>query len=227
MANLPLAFGELLVGAILIDAGIKGDAIANVVKGVAKQHPLPQDAAAAGGPVASDPLNAAAAGAAAGSGGYVNPVPGASASRVDMGVDYTLPQGGHFLAPGDSIIKAVDNRSGFGNYIAATLTSGPLAGHSYYVAEGVTPAVSVGQTVKAGTPIANAYGGPYGYGVIEAGWADPSISYDPLAKITGGYQEGDSTAAGASFNRFVQSLGGTLGHLVGSTLGTLSGKGLP
>lgn len=40
MANLPLAFAELLAGGILIDAGIKGASIADVVKGSATAQPL-------------------------------------------------------------------------------------------------------------------------------------------------------------------------------------------
>ena len=51
MANLVLAFGEILVGAIILDAGIKGDSIPNVIKGQATQHPLSgaTSTAAAGG----------------------------------------------------------------------------------------------------------------------------------------------------------------------------------
>lgn len=38
--NLPLAFAELLVGAVVMDAALKGDSIANVIKGQAKQSPV-------------------------------------------------------------------------------------------------------------------------------------------------------------------------------------------
>jgi len=54
MANLPLAFAELLVGGVLIDAGIKGASIGDVVKGQATVAPL-------------DPSSAAAASSSAGS----------------------------------------------------------------------------------------------------------------------------------------------------------------
>ncbi len=40
MANLPLAFTELLAGAIVLDAGIKGDSVANVIKGQAQFTPI-------------------------------------------------------------------------------------------------------------------------------------------------------------------------------------------
>lgn len=47
--NLPLAFAELLIGGILVDAGIKGDSIANVIKGQAKQSPVAGVSDATGG----------------------------------------------------------------------------------------------------------------------------------------------------------------------------------
>lgn len=40
MANLVLAFAELVGGAVVLDAAIKGDTITNVVQGKATQHPL-------------------------------------------------------------------------------------------------------------------------------------------------------------------------------------------
>lgn len=40
MANLPLAFAELVIGAVVIDAAVKGDSIANVVRGAATSHPV-------------------------------------------------------------------------------------------------------------------------------------------------------------------------------------------
>src|ERR1700746_1016957 len=48
MANLPLAFAEVLVGAIVLDAGVKGDSIANVIRGRATQHPLAATSGGAG-----------------------------------------------------------------------------------------------------------------------------------------------------------------------------------
>lgn len=68
MANLPLAFLELLVGAVVIDAGIKGDSIVNVVRGAGTFNPVGTGADSA--PAAAPP----------GSGGNVSAVaPSASA----------------------------------------------------------------------------------------------------------------------------------------------------
>jgi hypothetical protein len=205
---------------VLVDAAIKGDSIANVIQGKATPHALDG--------TASSDVTSGAVSTTAASGTYTNPFPGASASRVDQGVDYTITQ--PVVAPGDFKITAIDTRSGFGNYIAGQLTSGPLAGRAIYFAEGLAaaPGVAVGQTVKAGKPIAVPIAGPYGMGVIEAGWADITRSFDPLAKGTGGYREGSSTAAGVSFNRFIQSLkGGPVGHVYASVLGSIAGLGLP
>lgn len=219
MANLPLAFGEMLVGAIILDAGIKGDTIANVVQGKATQHPLP------GASDSTAPTGTGGASVNVGPGQYTNPFPGATASRVDQGVDYTATK---FLAPGKSQILIADQtNSGWagGGYIAAKLLDGPLAGTVYYISEGVAPLVHVGDMVAAGTPLATPVSNPYNgiVGNIEAGWASVTSPGSPLAQSTGGYGEGDSTAAGASFNRFIHSLGGPLGQLKTAILGHVSG----
>lgn len=234
MANLPLAFAELLAGGILITAGTTGDSIGDVMKGQIVTHPLPGSTSSSGG-------SGTAAGAAASSssgatpkkgapGTYVNPVPGSTASRVDQGVDYT---GKSFLALGNSKILASDTSNGGwggGGYIAGQLLDGPYAGKVWYMAEGLLPHVSVGDVVNAGQSIASPAPNPLASGLvgnIEAGWASASNPELPLAKSTGGYIEGHTTAAGLSFNRLVQSLGGPLGHLAGSLLGDVKGLGLP
>lgn len=226
MATLPLAFAELLVGAIILDAGIKGDSIANVVKGQATSHPMPGSGGSSGGAGSStgagtDPNPHVTTGS------YTNPFPGASASRVDQGVDYTITQ--PVLAPGRLVIKHIGQIAGFGTYIAGQLLDGPLAGRGVYFAEGLAPAngVKPGSILNAGDQVAVPAAGPYGHGVIESGWADITSSwYAPLAQGTGGYHEGASTAAGASFNRFVHALGGPLGRLE-SIIGSVAHMGLP
>lgn len=214
MANLVLAFGEILAGAIILDAGVKGDTIANVVQGKATQHPLPGSSTSSTGTTAGISSGTSSTS----TGGYVNPLPSANPSRIDEGGDYVLPAGGKFLAPGPSKIVAVDQRSGFGNYIAAVFTSGPLAGVPYYVAEGVSSLVKVGDTVNAGQPIAQAGPSQYGTGVIEAGWANTS-NYDPLAQSLSGFSGDQSTAsltAGYSWSKFVSALGGPLATFQGA-----------
>jgi hypothetical protein len=154
--------------------------------------------------------------------GYVNPVPGWSASRVDQGSDGTLTSKG-FLAPGRSQILIADSSNagwGGGGYIAARLLDGPNAGDVYYVAEGVAPSagLTAGQVVSAGTQIATPAVSPYNgiLGNIESGWANPSSPGTPLAQALPGYSGDESTAAvtaGSSWNNFISSLGAEASHL--------------
>jgi hypothetical protein len=211
MANLVLAFGEILVGAIVLDAGIKGDSIPNVIRGQATQHPLTTASAAGAGAGGADP----------GVGGYVNPVPGASTGRVDQGVDYHLgPQG--FLAPGKSQIVYVGAGGGWGNeYVAGKLLDGPLAGAVWYIAEAPAKAAGIveGAIVKAGqqiTPPGSSTGG-----AVEAGWANPSNPGQTLAQSMPGYPPGgdqstQALTAGYSFSKFIHALGGIAGTFEGA-----------
>lgn len=222
MANLPLAFAELLAGGILITAGASdpNGSIASVVQGLDSGKGI----ASFGTGSSSTPTSTTPQATAD---GYVNPFPGASSSRVDQGVDYTITQ--PVKAPGTLAIKHVGNISGFGTYIAGQLLDGPLAGRGVYFAEGLAPAAGVtpGAVIPKGADVAVPAQGPYGHGVIESGWADIKSSwYAPLAQSTGGFANA-STAAGASYNRFVQALGGPLGHLEGTIRGNLAGMGLP
>jgi hypothetical protein len=209
--NLVLAFGEILVGAIILDAGIKGDSIANVVKGQATIHPLP----GAGG------SSSGGGGATGSTSGYVNPLPGAHTGRIDQGVDYT---GSQFVAPGRSKVLIADaHNAGWkgGGYIAAQLLDGPLAGTVYYFAEGISPLVKAGETIAAGAPLGTAVANPYNgtVGNIEAGWADPTSPGRPLAQSLSGYSGDQSTqglTAGYSFSRFVSALGGVAGVFQGA-----------
>jgi hypothetical protein len=229
MATLPLAFAELLIGAIVLDAGIKGDSIANVVQGKATAHGMPgasssstSSGSTGGSTSATDPS------AKVTTGSYVNPFPGATPSRVDQGVDYTITK--PVLAPGDFVVKHIGQVAGFGTYIAGQLLNGPLGGRGIYFAEGLAPAagVHVGSIIKAGQPVADPATGPYGHGVIESGWANITSSwYAPLAQSTGGHGGGEASAAGASYNRFVHALGGPLGRLESALVGSVAGMGLP
>jgi len=215
MANLVLAFGEVLVGAIVLDAGIKGDSIPNVIRGQATQHPLTasssSSSAAGSTGIPSTP--------AAGAGNYVNPVPGASTGRVDQGVDYHLGPGG-FVAPGNSEIVYTGSGGGWGNeYVAGRLLDGPLAGAVWYIAEapGKLAGIVKGAMVKAGQQITPA--GSSTGGAIEAGWANPNNPGQTLAQSLPGYGGDQSTqalTAGYSFSKFVHALGGTVGTFEGA-----------
>ena len=75
-----------------------------------------------------------------------------------------------------------------GGYVEYKLTAGPYAGHYVFAAEGVTPTVSVGQTLSAGQPIATITPGSstgieigFGSGVGESAYA---------SQYGGGYSEG-------------------------------------
>lgn len=218
MANLVLAFAELLGGAIILDAAIKGDTIAHVVTGQATQQALP--GASGGG---TTPAGSSSPSGSLPAGTYTNPVPGASTGRIDQGVDYTL-SGKGFLAPGRAkILIANQSDPGWagGGYIAYQLLDGPLAGAIGFVAEGIAPVVQAGQTVAAGTMIARPAASPYNgiVGNIEAGWADPNSPGRPLAQALSGYGGDQSTqalTAGYSFSQFVHALGGVAGVFQGA-----------
>jgi hypothetical protein len=227
LANLVLAFGEVLVGAILLDAAVKGDSIPNVIKGVATSHPLAGSSTAAGGGGAT---NSTGGNVAAGS--YTNPVPGASLSRTDQGVDYTLSSSTGFLAPGKSQIVSTAGTFGGGPLIVAELLDGPYKGAQYYVGEGVRPAAGIvaGAVVNAGQKLADVAVNPSNgiLGNIEAGWWSPTHNRT-LAQASGVYSEGAVTAAGAAWDTFVRALGGVahtadsvaMGNLAGMALGDL------
>ena len=236
MANLVLAFVEIGAGAVILDAAIKGDSVANVIRGTATQNPVggtAGQAAQGGGGGGPQGLYGQAGQAVRGAGGniaralgasgYVNPVPGAKPGRIDQGVDYVLgPKG--FLAPARSRILVAQNaNSGWGprggrggGVVAAQILDGPLKGAVYYVAEGIRPASGIhpGATVQPGTPLVVRNYSPWGGGLgsVEAGWgASASNPTTPLAQSLPGYGGDQSTqalTAGYSFARFVQAQGG-------------------
>jgi hypothetical protein len=221
VANLVLAFGEVLVGAVLLDAAVKGDTIPNVIKGVATQQPFPGSTGSNTSTTSTTGSGATFTTAAA-SGSYVNPVPGASTGRIDQGVDYVLGPGG-FVAPGRSQIVYTGAETGFGNeYVAGKLLDGPLAGAVWYIAEAPSKLAGIvdGAIVTAGqqiTPPGSSTGG-----AIEAGWANPAAPQHPLAQSLSGYggtqpdQSSGALTAGYSFSRFVHALGGVPGVFQGA-----------
>jgi hypothetical protein len=137
---------------------------------------------------------------------YQYPISGSAKSnpeRIDQGVDFGGQ--GTYNAIGDSKVVGIQN-SGWpgGPYMQMQLTSGPLKGQNYYVAEGIQPLAGVGQTVKKGQPLARITGGSTG---IETGWASKTVGLTLSHQLTGhgGGQEG---AAGKSFSTFLNKLGG-------------------
>ncbi len=155
-------------------------------------------------------------------GGYVNPFLHAAvtAERIDQGVDYAGR--GAITAIGNAVVGYASSFPGWpGNYIAYTLLDGPAAGRSIYLAEGVAPTVRAGSRIAAGQTIASFIpNSPTG---IETGWAQGQTgSWQPLAKVTGGYSEGQRTAAGDAFSSFLRALGAPPGLVEGrQTVGRL------
>jgi murein DD-endopeptidase MepM/ murein hydrolase activator NlpD len=137
---------------------------------------------------------------------YVNPFlgdPTVTAGRIDQGVDFSLSPGETIKAIGDAIIRGILPNWYKGQPLLwYQLTSGPQAGHYVYVAEQISPTVTPGQRVKAGQPIATYASSGTG---LEMGFANASGT--TAASTTGGYKEGQLTAAGEGFSIFLESLG--------------------
>jgi hypothetical protein len=142
---------------------------------------------------------------------YQNPlrdVTGLIPERIDMGVDFG--GSGPVYALGDAVInKASSDYPGWpgGGWITYRLTDGPAAGLMVYVAEDVTPDVTVGQHVTSATVIATMYDGSDG---IETGWAQPdgssAESQLPVAGALGGNGP-FPTWVGLSFERLLLVFG--------------------
>jgi murein DD-endopeptidase MepM/ murein hydrolase activator NlpD len=140
-----------------------------------------------------------------GSQGYVNPIPGATIGRTDMGVDANLPVGHPILAIGDSKVIGISPNWYQGQpYVLMQLTSGPKAGQYWYVAEQIAPSVRPGQTVRAGQQIGTYASSGTG---IEIGWGS-STPGRTLAQAQG--NTGDAThgnaPAGVAFRSFLGGL---------------------
>lgn len=150
--------------------------------------------------------------AAAGASGYVNPLANASvqAERIDQGVDYA--GSGTIGALGPAVVTQVQaSGSGWegGGYVEYKLTAGPYAGRYVYAAEGVTPTVSVGQTLSAGQPVATIVSGSSTG--VEMGFASGVGESSYASQYGGGYSEGQLTAAGQAFSNLIASLGAPAG----------------
>jgi hypothetical protein len=164
------------------------------------------------------PATPAPASPPAAPGHYVNPVADANLTpeRIDQGVDYS--GSGTLGAIGNGKVTYVGTSgTGWpGAFIEYQLSDGADAGRYVYYAESVSPAggLHVGQTVRAGQPIASIHGG------IEIGWAS-GVGTQPAAQADGQWSGGGddssnkATADGKSFSALVAQLGGPPGKIEG------------
>ncbi len=138
-------------------------------------------------------------------GGYLDPLRAVTSlvpQEIDQGVDYC--GSGPVYAIGPGVVENTTNPGWPGGaFISYRLSTGPAAGLVVYVAENVTPAVAVGQTVGAGTIVGYLHDAGT---CMETGWAD---STDPWGRAAG-FAEFDgqnSTAYGLNFSALLEALG--------------------
>ena len=221
--NQAVSFGLLLGGGILLTSALTGSSLADVVQG----HPgsisttssltgatgVAANGVAGVGSTLTSGLSAFLA-AGKNSLGYVNPFAQASMvtpERVDQGQDFSLAPGSPILAPGNStFLGSIANWYSGQPYLGFKLTSGPLAGQNYYVAEQVTPAAGLrpGASVAAGQPIAHYASSGTG---LEIGWAGTGNDWQQtLAQQQGATNPGQghaNTPAGQEFHQFLADIG--------------------
>jgi len=153
--------------------------------------------------------------------GYVNPLAHASLApkRIDQGVDYA--GSGTLVALGTATVTLVarSNTGWPGAFIEYRLLDGPAIGCYVFYAEGLVPmpGLTVGQSLRAGQPVAAMI--PGDQSGIEVGWG-AGAGTETYAATLGEWSstaDDDSipTAAGMSFSSLIQSLGGPPGRVMG------------
>ena len=181
--SLPLVFGAILAGAVIIDYGVKNARAA----------------------FASSPSASSSAGVSVGPGQYVAPLDpkAASVGRTDQGVDVSAPAGTPIRAIGNSKVMGILQNWYSGQpYVWFQFLDGSRAGQYWYVAEQINPSVRAGELVHAGDPVGTVASSGTG---LELGFA--TQAGDTLAHATTGYVEGTATAAGQQFSAFLKGLG--------------------
>jgi hypothetical protein len=189
--NMPLTFGAIVAGAIVIEYGIKNIRTSFTPGAVAAST-------SGGSNILTTPPRSITGWPAS-----VNPLPGATASRLDQGIDAT---GKDFVSPWHGVVDyASAHNKGWrgGGYIAIRSSDNPQ--RVYYLAEGISPIVKQGQTVSAGQRIAYPVTNPYNQiiGNVEAGLANPSNVLQPLAQVVS-----DAHTIVDEFYAWLQTIGG-------------------
>lgn len=143
--------------------------------------------------------------ASQGSGHYVNPIPGATLERTDMGLDAAYSTANHpIVAIGDSKVIGISPNWYKGQpYVEFQFLDGPKKGQNYYIAEAINPTVQAGDIVKAGQQV-----GTYNLGGtgLELGWGSPALGTTLAASLSQYTYDGKVTAAGAAFKNFFTAL---------------------
>ncbi len=207
--NQAVSFGLLGVGGILLTKALTGSSFADVVKGkpgaIARTGTqlATTGVAGAGAAAVNAATGATSSSAIPNAAGDVNPVPGATGSRLDQGFDVTSQK---FLAPfNGTVVYSTPSDPGWqgGGYVAIENALDPS--NVIYFAEGLLPTVTVGQKVAAGQQIATPRSNPYNgiVGNIEFGPANPAAPEQPLAQVVG-----DAAAVVNQFYAWVRGLGG-------------------
>lgn len=152
--------------------------------------------------------------------GYAHPLSkatGVKSNRIDQGVDFDMDNGSYIVAIGNA--QYIGSVSGwFPTLYYYQLLDGIYKGAYVYVAETVSliPSTRGNNMYNAGDNFCQFDNSlPGNTDSIETGWA--TSSGETLARETGGYSEGDVTAAGVSFNNFLTSLGGQSADLSTNT----------
>lgn len=137
--------------------------------------------------------------------GYLNPLRGLTSlvpQEIDQGVDYCGL--GPIYALGDGVVKNVySNQWPSGVFISYQLSDGPAKGRYVYVAENVTPRVTIGETVTPTTELGVLNDAKT---CLETGWADPPASPERAAGHVE-YNGKNSTAYGLNFSALLGALG--------------------
>ena len=138
----------------------------------------------------------------------IDPIPGFTIGRDDMGVDATAPIGSPIYAPLDSqLVEVVNNWYGPQPLLLFKFLNPPAGAPSayWYVAEQITPVTTTAGTIFQARQAVARFA-PTGTG-IEIGWGSPASSGRTLAQQMGDNAAanppaGTTTTWGESFKRF-------------------------
>jgi hypothetical protein len=127
--------------------------------------------------------------------------------RTDQGVDANMPVGAPILAPCPvKVLAVIPNWYAGQPLVYFELLDGPQAGQVQYVAEEITDIAQPGSILQKGQVVAHYAASGTG---IEYGWS--TLNGVTLARVTGGYEEGQVTAAGVYMRNWLNALGANAG----------------